>query len=204
MLITPPFVLRDITCLTRIQVIFWDKISYSLTKYHTYVRKVGHTSEFLFSIYWWTLKNPKKSDFWKNEKMCWRYHFAYVYRKPYEVYSSWDMKWDRFVCYFGPFFALLTSSPLTTQKTKIFKKMKKVSGDIIILNLCINPSNAFWKGLMLYWLNVKNNSNHGVCLFRQKKILRSSRNKNLQNQNNEVLHHHQALLYKLKIWKYTS
>ena len=38
---------------------------------------------------------------------------------------------------------------------------------------------------------------HGLCLFGQKQILRSYRNKNLQNQNNEVLHHHhQALLYK--------
>ena len=39
---------------------------------------------------------------------------------------------------------------------------------------------------MLYWLNLKNNSNQGLCLFRQKQILWSSRHKNLQNQNNEV------------------
>ena len=31
-------------------------------KNHTYVRKVGHTSEFLFSIYWWTWK----TDFFQN------------------------------------------------------------------------------------------------------------------------------------------
>ena len=37
-------------------------------------------------------------------------------------YSSWDTKWDRIFCHFGSFFALLTSSPLTTQKTKILKK----------------------------------------------------------------------------------
>ena len=50
----------------------------------------------------------------------------------------------------------------------------------------IRPTNPLWKGLMLFWLNLKNNSNQGLCLFRQKQILRSSRHKNLQNQNNEV------------------
>ena len=39
---------------------------------------------------------------------------------------------------------------------------------------------------MLHWLNLKNNSNQGLCLFRQKQILRSSKHKNFQNQNNEA------------------
>ena len=51
----------------------------------------------------------------------------------------------------------------------------------------IKPHHALWKGLMLYWLNLKNNSNQGLCLFRQKQILRWAKHKNLQNQNNEVL-----------------
>ena len=44
---------------------------------------------------------------------------------------------------------------------------------------------------MLYSLNLKNNSNQGLCLYRQKQILRpkqilsSSRHKNLQNQDNK-------------------
>ena len=50
----------------------------------------------------------------------------------------------------------------------------------------LNPINALWKGLTLYWLNLKNNSNQGSYLFRQKQILRSSRHKNLQNQNDKV------------------
>ena len=37
-------------------------------KNHTNVKKVGHTSEFPFDIYWWTLKNPKILNFEKNEK----------------------------------------------------------------------------------------------------------------------------------------
>ena len=35
-------------------------------------------------------------------------------------------------------------------------------------------------------LNLKNNSNQALFLFRQKQILRSSRHKNLQNQKNEA------------------
>ena len=65
----------------------------------------------------------------------------------------------------------------------------------------LNPTNAFWKGLMLYWLNLKNNSNQGLCLFRQKQIIRSSRNKNLQNQKSEVLHHHQVLISDMRVSK---
>ena len=40
-------------------------------------------------------------------------------------YSSWDTKWDRMFCHFGPFFDLLTTFPLTTQKKKVLKKLKK-------------------------------------------------------------------------------
>ena len=50
----------------------------------------------------------------------------------------------------------------------------------------LNPTNALCKGLLLYWLKLKNNSKQGLYLFRQKQILRSSRQKNLQKQNNEV------------------
>ena len=45
----------------------------------------------------------------------------------------------------------------------------------------LNSSNALWKSLMLYWLNLKLNSNQGLALFRQEQILRSTRHKNLQN-----------------------
>ena len=62
----------------------------------------------------------------------------------------------------------------------------------------IKPHHALWKGLMLYWLNLKNNSNQGLCLFRQKQILRSSRHKNLQNQNNEVFFRKYNTIYRMK------
>ena len=74
------------------------------------MRKVGHTSEFPFDIYWRTLKNQKKSDFWKSEKICQRYHFTYVYQKPqsyevqflrYEVKQIFLLFWAVF-CPFNP------------------------------------------------------------------------------------------------------
>ena len=53
------------------------------TKSHTHVKKMGHTSEFHFGIYWWTLKNLKNQNFEKMKKNCWRYHhFTHVYQKP--------------------------------------------------------------------------------------------------------------------------
>ena len=48
--------------------------SFGLVKNHTHVKKVGHTSEFPFGIYLRTLKNPKKQNFEKMKKNCWRYH----------------------------------------------------------------------------------------------------------------------------------
>ena len=33
------------------------------------MKKVGHTSEFPFGIYWWAFEKPKKSEYWKNKKL---------------------------------------------------------------------------------------------------------------------------------------
>ena len=43
------------------------------------------------------------------------------------------MEWDRIVCHFRPFFALLPPNKLGKQN---FEKMKKASGHIIISHLC--------------------------------------------------------------------
>ena len=116
----------------------WDKISHSLIKNHTHVRKMGQTSEFPFSIYWCTLKNPRKSDFWTKEKICCRYHhFKHVYQKPqlyevqflrYEVRQSFSSFW----AIFCPFNLLPPNNP----KKQNFEGMKKEFGDVIVLNLC--------------------------------------------------------------------
>ena len=51
---------------------------------------------------------------------------------------------------------------------------------------------------MMYWSNLKNNSNQGLYLFRQKQIVRSSRQKNLQNQNNEVFFRKYNTIHRIK------
>ena len=58
---------------------------------------------------------------------------------------------------------------------------------IKLIQKLLNPTNALWKDLMLYWLNIDLilNSNQGLALFRQKQILRYNWHKNLQKQNNE-------------------
>ena len=51
----------------------------------------------------------------------------------------------------------------------------------------LTPTNALWKDLMLYWLNIDLilKSNQVLDLFRQKQIIRYSRHKNWKKQNNE-------------------
>ena len=41
----------------------------------------------------------------------------------------------------------------------------------------LNPTNALWKNLMLYQLNLILNYNQELALFRKKQILRSTNNK---------------------------
>ena len=67
-------------------------------------------------------------------------YFTPVYQKSwYDLqllrYSVWQTETSNY----GSFFALLTlPPPLTTQKMKILKKMKKSWEDIIILQMCTN------------------------------------------------------------------
>ena len=75
-------------------------------------------------------EKPKKSDFWKNEKNCFRYHdFTHVHQKP----QSYE---EQFLRYRARQNILSFWATLTTQKNKILKKMKKTSGYCSILNLC--------------------------------------------------------------------
>ena len=71
-------------------------------------------------------KKPKKSEFWKNEKHCWRYHFIHVYQKP-QSYGMVPGIWsetDTFFCHFGPVFSLLP--PLQPRKSKFWKNEKNI------------------------------------------------------------------------------
>ena len=76
---------------------------------------------------------PRKSNFWKNQKIAWRYyHFIHVY---HEWQSWWTTPeiWsatDRIFCHF--FLPFLHFYPLTIRKIK----MRKTPGDISILQMC--------------------------------------------------------------------
>ena len=57
------------------------------------------------------------------------------------LYCSWDMAVTDVICFsfwaiLLPFYLPPPSHSLTAQKIKIFQKMKKTSGDIIILHMC--------------------------------------------------------------------
>ena len=80
---------------------------------HIHVSKVRHTSEFLFSIYWWILKNQKNQTFEKMKTFAGDIIILHMCTKNHNHmrYSSWDTKWDGIFCHFGPYFAFLTPSP---------------------------------------------------------------------------------------------
>ena len=95
------------------------------------MKKVGHTSEFLFSIYWWAWKTIiKKTDKCANKKCenfniynvllskkikknTWRYHH---FRSLHQKSWSYDLQflgyrvWQTEIGNFGSFFALLPHS----------------------------------------------------------------------------------------------
>ena len=100
-------------------------------------------------------EKPEKSKFWRNgKKKCWRYHdFTHVYQKPqsYEVqFLRYRVKHVFFVI-LGHFLPFYPPRHLTTQKTKILKKWKKATGDVIILNLCNKKNNHMMYAYSEIW-----------------------------------------------------
>ena len=123
------------------------------SKNHT---QVGHTSEFPFGIYWWTLKNLKTQNFEKNEKkkknaeyiiillMCTKSH-------NHMRHSSWDTEFEFFVI-LGPFYPQPSNNP----EKQNFEKMKKTSGNVIILKLC----NKKQDHMMYAYSDMEHNRHH--------------------------------------------
>ena len=111
-------------------------------------RKKSHTCEEdgeHFRVCSWhlliTLKNQKNQNFEKMKENCWRYHhFTHMYQKPqsYEVQSQTEF-FLSFWAMFCPFIPHLP--PPNYPENKNFEKMKKASGDVIILNLSNNKHN---------------------------------------------------------------
>ena len=109
-----------------------------VTQKITHVRKVEHTSEIPSTIYWWTLKSPKNQTFGKMKKIAGDIIILHMCTKNHNHmrYSSWYTEWHKTFCHFGLFFTFLTPSPPNNPEHQNFEKMKKASGDVIILNLC--------------------------------------------------------------------
>ena len=122
---------------------------------------MGHTSEFLFGIYWWIWKNNyllKKLSKWADKK-CKNlkiYDVVFFLKKIKKtlgdfiilnmctknfddmIYSSYISMlrysvWQTEIGNYGPFFAVL---PPKTRKISILKKWKKSPKDIILLHKC--------------------------------------------------------------------
>ena len=82
-------------------------------------------------------QQPKKWKFHKNEKTPVDIIILHKCSKNHDMlYCSWDMTCDRCNCYFLFWASFCPFTPLTAQKMKISKKLKKTPGDIIILHMC--------------------------------------------------------------------
>ena len=69
------------------------------------------------------------------KKTCQRYHqFTHVYHEPQSYEVQFLRYRARHFYHFGPFFALPPTP--NNQENQNFEKMKKASGDVIMLNLC--------------------------------------------------------------------
>ena len=72
----------------------------------------------------------RKSNFWKNEKNTWRYHFTYHKWQSYDIwFQRYGVQWTIFFCHFGLFF-FCPFTLLKTQKIKILKKWQKPTEDL--------------------------------------------------------------------------
>ena len=84
-----------------------------------------------------TTRNPKIRirKIRKNEQNCWRYRFTHVHQKPqsHEVrFLRYGMRQTEIFVIFGYF---LPFYPPNIPENQNFEKMKKASGDVIILHL---------------------------------------------------------------------
>ena len=98
-----------------------------IIKNHTHVKKVGHTSEFHFGIYWWTMKNLKNQNFEKMKKKLLEISFYTCVPKATIIWGTVPeiRSETNFLVILGHFLPFTPPPPpLTNQKTNIFKKWK--------------------------------------------------------------------------------
>ena len=80
-------------------------------------------------------------------------------------YSSWDIEWDKFFWSFWAIFCPLrppSPPPPNNPENQHFEKMKKASGDVIILNLCNKKHNQ----MMMYAYSDMECNRQFFCHFR--------------------------------------
>ena len=98
-------------------------------KKHTHVKKVRHTSKFLFGIYWWTLKTRKIIFLKKRKKIARDNNFTHVHRK----LQSYEVRLERCRVRETNFFAImgnfLSFYPTNNPKNQNLQKLKKNSNN---------------------------------------------------------------------------
>ena len=109
-----------------------------IIKNHTHVKKMGHTSEFHFGIYWWTMKNLKNQNFEKMKKKLLEISFYTCVPKATIIWGTVPeiRSETNFLVILGHFLAFTPPPPPPLlPENQYFLKLKKPSGDVITLNL---------------------------------------------------------------------
>ena len=117
------------------------------------------------------------------------------------VYGSWDMKhdWQNFFCHFGAF---LPFYPPNNLKSQNFEKLKKISGDIIILHKCTkNHYHRLYCSLDMA-SNIFNCYFSFWTIFCPFTFLTAQKIKILKNEKNTWRYHDFIIVYQ-KSWSYT-
>ena len=112
----------------------WSVVTCIFVKSHTCEENGAHLGiSFCHSLM--NFEKPGKSDFWKNEKNYWRYHHftrvpknTIIWRTVPEIRS--ETEFFLILGYFLP-----CCPPPNNPENQNLEKMKKSSGDVIILNL---------------------------------------------------------------------
>ena len=113
----------------------WIKIQKKTT--HMW-RRWGTPQNFLLAFTDEVWKNRKIRILKKRKKIAGDIIILHMCTKNHNHmrYSSWDTEWDKFFCHFGPFFALYLPLHPNNPENQNFEKIRKASGDVIILNWC--------------------------------------------------------------------
>ena len=145
-----------------------------ITENHTYVKKMGHTSLFLFGIYWRTWKTTIKETvkrvntkfknfniyndlfFFKKRKRLGDIIILHLCTKHLDdmIYSFWDetdWNWWLWVI-FCPFTTLKTT---TKKKQQNFEQMKKIAGGIILHTYTKNLLPHYWPCKLKFGKNLQ-------------------------------------------------